>query len=160
MFKKNGPKVLVGLLVLVLGILVSVFEKAGSAQDKEVVMTLRDYLVNSFLAELPEINKNLPSKIDDNTTLLSIDYSNGSVISRYELNGFFGDPYAIKNFGNRLGSVLKKQTCLDELKSKLLKVDVEFLGKYQDSKGVVMFEISVKNSDCTKLDLWKSNQHQ
>jgi hypothetical protein len=153
MFKNNGLKVLACLLVLLLGIIVSVFEKAGSAQDKEVVMTLRDYLVSSFLAELPEINKNLPSKIDENTTLLSIDYSNGSVISRYELNGFIGDPHSIKNFGDRLGPVLKKQTCLDELKSKLLKVDVEFLGKYQDSKGSVLFEISVKNSDCLSLVL-------
>ena len=153
MFKKNGLKVLAGLFILLLGILVSVFGKSGGDQDKEVVMTLRDYLVSSLLAELPKINKNLPSKIDDNTTLLSIDYSNGSVISHYELNGFVGDLSSIKNFGDRIGPVLKKQTCLDELKRKLLKVDVEFLGKYQDSKGAIIFEISVKNSDCINLDL-------
>ncbi|NCA22877.1 MAG: hypothetical protein EBS86_17345 [Crocinitomicaceae bacterium] len=155
MFKKNKLKAIAFYLILFSGVLFFLLGKPGGSREKEVVMTLRDYLVNSFVAELAEINKNLPNKIDDNTTLLSIDYSNGRVISRYGLDGFNGDPSSIKNFGDQLKSTLKAEICSDELKSKLLSVDVEFLGKYQDPKGAVIFEINVKSSDCVGLDLSK-----
>jgi hypothetical protein len=38
--------------------------------SKEVYIGLRDYILEGFLVELPEINKKLPYKIDKETTLI------------------------------------------------------------------------------------------
>lgn len=153
MLKNNAIKVVVAFLALLLGIFASLFGNIDNKQDNEVAMTLRDYLVNSFISELPEINKNLPHKIDNNTTLLSIEYFGNKVISRYELIGLNSDAASVENFSNKIKPILKKQTCMDGIKSKLLEVDVGFVEKYQDTKGAIFFEVAIDKSDCLQFDL-------
>lgn len=142
-------KIAAAFIILLLGVIVSLYGKIGDEQDKEIVMTLREYLVHSFVSELPEIKKNLPHRIDNHTTLLSIDYLNGKVVSRYQLDDIGNDENSIKSFIGEIEPTLKKQTCLDETKIKLLEVDVEFLEKYQDSSGSVIFEITVDKAYCS-----------
>jgi len=117
-------------------------------------MTLREYLVSSFVSELPDINKNLPHKIDDKTTLLSIKYFNGKVISQYELSDLTDNANSVNDFSDQLKSILRRQTCMDEVKKKLLEVDVEFIEKYQDSKGLTAFEVTANKSDCLAFGLF------
>jgi len=155
MTKNNAIKIVAALLTLALGVFVSLFAEVGVEQDREVVMTVREYLVNSFVAELPEINRNLPHKVDNKTTLLSIKYLNGKVVTRYQLDGIGSDVSSPNISDIQFKKILKKQICLDEIKAKLLEVDVEFVEQYQDPKGGVVFETSVKKFDCLMFDFEK-----
>lgn len=153
--KNNSIKLVAVLLVFLLSIIFSLFAKGGGGQDKEVVMTVREYLVNSFVSELPEINRNLPHKIDNKTTLLSIEYLDGKVVSKYRLDDIGYDVNLANNFNIQLKSIIKKQTCTDKVKSSLLEVDVDFVEKYQDPKGAAIFEVAVSKFDCLMLDVEK-----
>lgn len=151
-------KIAVVFIILLLGLVVSLYGKMGDGQNKEIVMTFHEYLVNSFVSELPEINKNLPHKIDNHTTLLSIEYLNGKVVSRYQLDGIGDDVDSIKSFGSEIKPILKKQNCLDEAKIKLLEAGMAFLDKYQDSSGSIIFEIMVDQSSCSGLGTKQNNR--
>lgn len=111
-------------------------------------MTLGEYLLASFVSELPEINKNLPHTIDQDTTLISIEHTNGIIISNYVLTMDNHDNLSSLDAKSPLYSLLTKQVCKDEVKSMLLDVGAEFLEKYQTSQGELIFEISVRNTDC------------
>lgn len=154
MLKNNPIKISAVLLVLLAGIFTLFFGKVVSKEDDGVAMTLREYLVSSFVSELPDINKNLPHKIDDKTTLLSIKYFNGKVISQYELSDLTDNANSVNDFSDQLKSILRRQTCMDEVKKKLLEVDVEFIEKYQDSKGLTAFEVTANKSDCLAFGLF------
>jgi hypothetical protein len=148
MLKKNFKKILTLFTLLLIGALFSLFGNLSTRQNTEVVMTWRDSLVSSFVAELPEINKKLPYSIDASTTLLSIEYLNGKVVSRYRLVNVSDNEHMIKIFVSRIQLALKMQTCSDDTKRKLLDVDVEFVEKYQNFKGEEAFEVVVNKSDC------------
>lgn len=136
------------LLLLLASGLLAMKRVARDGQGKEVVMSLREYLINSFVQELPEINRKLPHRIDEHTTLQSIAYAQGKVISRYQLHS----SAAIAGFSEeqlrRLKFALTQQVCRDEFKQKLLDVDVLFLESYQDASNQFLFETLVKKSDC------------
>lgn len=89
-------------------------------------MTLSDYIINSFVAELPEINARLPYKIDPQTTLLSVEYSDFKITTRYELNDI------TKNYLITNENKLKIKNCKNDTKNKLLEANVEFIDKYQN----------------------------
>jgi len=67
------------LLTIFLAFLVYSFSGKKEESSKEVIITLKDYILGSFLNELPEINKRLPHKIDSQTTLMSIKYENNKI---------------------------------------------------------------------------------
>lgn len=150
MFKTSPSRIILLVLIVLSGFIVFSSSKLLDAKDDEVVMPLRDYVLNSFIAELPEINERLPYKIDNFTTLLSIKFLNGRVVSIYEI-GDSNSNAPTKNLVEQIKPVLIKQTCLDEARGKLLDVDVDFLEKYQNSKGDVLFEISINKSDCLRV---------
>jgi hypothetical protein len=112
--------------------------------SKEVIINVKEYILGSFLNELPEINKKLPHKIDGQTTLISIRYENNKILSIYEL-----PIYVISDeFLNKIKPSIRKQACGDEMKKKLLEVDVVFLDRYQNPTGDVLFEVLLNKSEC------------
>jgi hypothetical protein len=112
--------------------------------SKEVIINVKEYILGSFLNELPEINKKLPHKIDGQTTLISIRYENNKILSIYEL-----PRYVISDeFLNKIKPSIRKQACGDEMKKKLLEVDVVFLDRYQNPTGDVLFEVLLNKSEC------------
>lgn len=150
MFEKNVNKVLIGLIIIILGVTLYWYLAVKDKQSKEVIVSAKQYLISSFVAELPEINKRLPHKIDQSTSLLSIQFQNEKVVSRYEIS----DQNVIdqiKKSTEQYKLHLKKQACLDNLKDKLLEVDVEFLDAYLDPKGNIIFDVSVNKPICTAL---------
>lgn len=120
-----------------------------SGETAEVTMSLKEYLLATFLAELPEINRNLPHKLDENTDLLSIRYQDGKVINTYRLvdrsSADFSDPEFIRKAKN----TLQKQGCMSEAKKRLLDVDVDFLERYQDADDKLIFEFLLNRSVCS-----------
>jgi hypothetical protein len=115
--------------------------------SNEVLISLKDYVLSGFLAELKEINSKLPYKIDGQTTLLSIRYEDDKVVSLYEL-ALVG---ISREFIDKIKPSVTRQACNEDLKKKLLDVDVEFLEKYKNSVGEILFEIPVSKSICSEL---------
>lgn len=116
-------------------------------KEEEVIVSLRDYILTNFLSELPEINKNLPYKIDDETTLVSIKFEKNKILSVYELSSNSINRQALE----KIETTIKKQSCEDEMKSKLLNVDIDFLNRYQNSNGELIYEVPISRINCPKL---------
>jgi len=132
------------LLTIFLAFLVYSFSDKKEESSKEVIINLKEYIIGSFLNELPEINKKLPHKIDSQTTLISIRYENNKILSIYELS-----IHVISDeFLNKIKPSIRKQACGDEMKKKLLEVDVVFLDRYQNPTGDVLFEVALSKSEC------------
>ena len=146
MIKNKKNTIYIITLVVLFGISYSFFNKKDD-KKKEVIISLKDYILSSFLAELPEINKNLPHKIDGETTLLSIKFENNKVLSVYELNS----KSVSREFLEKIRLAIQKQVCDDEVKRKLLDVDIDFLNRYQNSTVDLKFEIPINRSICSKL---------
>lgn len=134
------------IVILVVGSIFHFFIKKDEPK-KEVLISLRDYILGNFLSELPEINKKLPHKIDKETTLRSINYENNKILSVYEITSFEMSSELVK----KIEPVLKKQVCNDETKRNFLDVDIEFLNRYQSPAGIMIFEIMVSKDTCSKL---------
>ena len=156
MFKTSPSRIIILVLILLFGFVVFSSNKLVDAKDDEVVIPLKDYVLNSFIAELPKINERLPYKIDNITTLLSVEFLNGRVVNTYEIGDSSSNTHT-KNLVEKIKPMLIKQTCLDEIKGKLLDIDVDFLEKYQNSKGDVLFEISINKSDCLRINSLSSD---
>lgn len=116
-------------------------------------MNLKSYLLNSFLNELPDINSKLPYQIDKNTVLLSIEYADGKILTRYKVPNQKFQIDSDQRFTKEMISKLQKQVCLDETKKGLINVDVDFLSQYQDALGQVMFEFLTNRSTCLAINL-------
>lgn len=114
---------------------------------QEVTVSLRDYILTNFLSELPEINKSLPHKIDNETTLVSIKFEKNKILSVYELTSNSISRQTLE----KVEAAIKKQSCEDEMKSKLLNVDVDFLNRYQNSNGELIYEVLISGANCPKL---------
>lgn len=146
MIKSKKFQFLIILTILLAGLVYS-FSQKSEDSSKEVLVSLRNYVVGSFLNELPEINKKLPHKIDNQTTLISIGYENNNVLSVYELGA-----YSISNeFLDKIKPSIIKQACDDAMKKKLLDVDVDVLDRYQNPNGDMLFQIVLSKSICSKL---------
>lgn len=137
------------ILPVIAGLIYASVQTSTESKNSEENITLRDYLLNNFLAELPNINSKLPYKIDADTVLLSIEYLNGKVVSRYELPNLQSTMISTKQIEMKLLPELQKQGCLDESKMSLIGIDVEFLSRYQDSNGAILFEVPLNKKICS-----------
>ncbi len=111
---------------------------------KEIIITMKEYVLGSFLNELPEINKNLPNKIDSHTTLNVIKYEDKKVVSIYELASNAVGVDVV----DKIKPLLKKQACKDEMKRNLLEVDIDLLDRYQNTNGNTLFEVTISKAEC------------
>lgn len=146
MIKSKKFKFLIILTILLAGFVYS-FTRKNEDSSKEIVISLREYILGSFLNELPEINKKLPHKIDDQTTLLSIKYENNKILNIYEL----GASSISDDFLDKIKPSIKKQACDDAMKKKLLEVNIDILDRYKNPNGDILFEIVLTKSICSKL---------
>jgi len=146
MLKFNSLKFYLCIVFLFLAIVLFYIKKSNEAKE-EVLISIKDYLLSSFISELPAINKNLPYKIDNETTLISISYEDEKILSIYELSKFENR----NDFTNKVEPILKRQSCEDETKKKLLDVDINFLNRYQNPSGFVIFELFLSRSICSKI---------
>ena len=90
------------------------FSFAPKKQDpgKEIVITMREFVLGSFLNELPELNKKLPNKIDVYTTLNAIKYEENKIVSIYELT-----PNTVRvDLLEKIKPLIIRQTCKDDMK--------------------------------------------
>jgi hypothetical protein len=111
MFKLNAIKIYAVILMALIAAFYF-YQNKINAPKEEVVISLRDYLLRSLISELPDINKNLPIKIDDQTSLLSVSFNNNNIISIYGLINFDGNINSIEKFK----SALSRQVCADDMK--------------------------------------------
>jgi hypothetical protein len=116
-------------------------------EDKEILITVREYVLRSFLNELPEINKKLPYKVDSQTTFNILKFEENKIVSIYEIasNAISFDRL------EKIKPLIKKKACIDEMKKKLLDVDIDFLDRYQNPTGDILFEVRINNSECAQL---------
>lgn len=122
----------------------------SSYQDGTLTVSVKDYLLSSFLSELPIINSKLPFKIDDSTVLLSIEYANNKVISRYQILNYKVE--SNQDWIKNLTLSLRKKECVDDAKKNLIDVGVDFLNRYEDAKGLAIFEVLVSKSLCSEVN--------
>lgn len=150
MYKSNIIKSILLSAALILGGFFSlkIIDWGG---DDEIVISVKEYLLSSFLAELPEINKNLPHKLDENTVLLYIKYEGAVVVSAYQLLNSSLLSLNDGNFSENSVMALQKQGCLNETKKRLIDVDVDFLERYQDSNGKLVAEFSINKTICSSV---------
>lgn len=135
------------LLTIFLAFLIYYFSGKKEESSKEVIITLKEYILGSFLNELPEINKKLPHKIDGQTTLISMKYENNKILSVYELS----TNVISSEFLDKIKPSIKKQACEDEIKKKLLEVDVVFLDRYKNLTGDILFEVALNKFECAQF---------
>lgn len=149
---KNLPIRSAAAVVLLVAIsLMVVHRQAQEPQKKEVHLTLQEFILNSFLAELADIQKTLPHKIDQNTTLLSMTYSDQKVFSHYEIDST-AMHFSLDD-GLKLGleAALQNQNCLSDTKRKLLEAGIDFVEQYQKPNGGLIFKLTTQHDDCLRL---------
>lgn len=132
-----------------------IFYNRDTERKEEVTISLRDYLLMSFISELPEINRKLPFKIDGYTILNSIKYEDSKVLSTYTLTNYNASSSESDKFIKKIEPILQKKTCKDEVKNKLLDVGIEFLDVYQDPEGSVILEVLSNSNLCKKINSLK-----
>lgn len=145
MLRLNAIKIFAAILLVLIAAFYFLQNKINTPKE-DIVISLRDYLLSSLISELPDINKNLPTKIDNQTSLLSVSFNSNNILSIYEIAKFDGD---INSMG-KFKSTLSKQVCSDDMKKKLLDVDVDFLNRYQNQSGDIILEILVTREMCSK----------
>lgn len=143
MIKSKKLVIFVISIVLLIGISSLYFSKKEDS-GKEIVITMREYVLGSFLNELSEINKKLPNKIDDHTTLNLIKYEDKKIVSVYELT----TKTISIDVVDKIKPLLKKQACKDEMKRNLLEVDIDLLDRYQNTNGNTLFEVTISKAEC------------
>lgn len=140
---KNIKNLIFITIFVLIGLLFFFLPKKDNA-GKEIIITMKEYVLGSFLNELPEINKNLPNKIDSHTTLNLIKYEDKKVVSIYEIaSNAVGDDVI-----DKIKPLLKKQACKDEMKRNLLEVDIDLLDRYQNTNGNTLFEVTISKAEC------------
>jgi|688.fasta_scaffold701308_2 hypothetical protein len=129
--------------------------KANTSESKSQTLTLslRDYLLSSFLDELPDINQKLPYAIDDSTVLLRIEYKNEKIIHLYELPKYRKNKDSEEKLSQTWGTALKRQACADTIRQNMLAAGINFLSVYQDSAGQQILEIEINQSSCSDMNL-------
>lgn len=137
--------IFIALIVLVAGSLIVFFSQKEDS-EKEIVITMKEYVLGSFLNELSEINKKLPNKIDGHTTLNLIKYEDKKIVSVYELASDISVDVI-----DKIKPFLKKQACKDEMKRNLLEADVDLLDRYKNSTGNILFEVSISKAECAQF---------
>lgn len=140
------------IFIIIFGAIFALTQRDPQNQGGTVNISLRDYLISSFVNELPDINSKLPLQIDRDTVLLSIEYKSGKVLTRYEIISHQASIDYKQKFAKELGPMLKKQACLDDVKNKLIDADVEFINTYQDSNGLIIFEFPVNKLICSQIN--------
>jgi hypothetical protein len=126
-------------------------EEKTEFKSTTVTLSLKDYLLNSFLAELPDINKKLPYVIDDKTILLNVEYKDEKIIHLYELKKYQKNKFSEDKILQKMALVLKEQACFDPIRKNMLAAGIDFLNVYRDSAGQLAFEISINQSDCNDI---------
>lgn len=126
--------------------------KTPESNSKTLTLNLKDYLLSSFLAELPEINNKLPYAVDDNTVLLHIEYKNGKIIHLYELSKYKKNKDVEVKLFQTLVSELKERACADPIRENMLAAGIDFLSIYRDSAGQLVFEIETNQSSCQDVN--------
>lgn len=140
---------LIALVVSTAITVLAIKSKSSEESSKTLTMSFRDYVLQSFLLELPEINKKLPYKIDDDTSLLNIEFNDNKIIFKYSLLKYKSSPESDRKIKNALLTSLEKQACEDEAKIKFIDSGIELVNQYQDPNGVLIFEFLTKKSNCS-----------
>ncbi len=122
------------------------------SKSKTLTLSLKDYLLSSFLAELPEINNKLPHALDDNTVLLHIEYKNEKIIHLYELSRYKKNRAVEVKLFQTLVPELKERACADPIRQNMLAAGIDFLSVYRDSAGQMVFEIEINQSSCQDVN--------
>jgi hypothetical protein len=138
------------VFALVIGVIFASVQTTSTEKHDEVEMSLKDYLLRSFIDELPQINAGLPLQLDADTVLLSVEYIDSRVVSRYLLTNYNLDASSDLFIRDQMIPALKKEACLDEVKRSLIESDVEFLMIYQDRDKSQIFEILLNREICTR----------
>ena len=136
--------------ILLVGFVYAVVQHNAKNNSTEINVSIREYVLGNFLSELPAINSKLPFKVDDLTTLNSIEYIDGKIASRYTvMDSSLLDPSNSQSI-MRIASKLSAQLCSDQTRRSLLDLEIEFLNKYQDKQGVSTFELLINKKTCLK----------
>lgn len=137
-------------LIISAGIIaITIKSKNTEESSKTLTMSVRDYVLQSFLLELPDINKKLPYNIDDDTSLLNIDFKDNKVLFKYSLIKYKSNPETDQKIKDSILTSLKKQACEDEAKKRFIDSDIELINSYQDSNGILIFEFLTNKSNCS-----------
>lgn len=140
-------------LTLLAGSILFLFKQRVGPKNQEVLsLSVRDYLLSSFLAELPDINKKLPYAVDDKTILKHIEYKEGKIIQSYELNKYQKNSESERNISQSLIPALKKQACADPVRQNMLTAGIDFSSIYRDAAGQLIFEITFNQASCSEVD--------
>lgn len=137
--------------MLVAGLIYASLQRNNNLEVDEPRLSAREYLLSNFLSELPNINSKLPYQVDAETVLISVEYTNNRILSQYKLLNHKSITEINQKGAAKLTEILKQQGCTDETKKSLINVGVEFLSRYQDSEGLVIFEVFLNKSICSTL---------
>lgn len=141
------------VLIFLAGSILFLFKQRVGPKNQEVLsLSVRDYLLSSFLAELPDINKKLPYAVDDKTILKHIEYKEGKIIQLYELNKYQKNSELENNISQSLIPALKKQACADPVRQNMLAAGIDFSSIYRDAAGQLIFEITFNKTSCSEID--------
>ncbi len=118
-------------------------------KDKTEIMKVSEYLISSFIAELPEINKNLPHKVDANTELLSIKFEGNTVFSRYRITKEYSEKIIKLKNQSDLILEIKTNECNEKLKIALIDAGIDLINTYEDPNGNSLFNVALNSIECT-----------
>lgn len=145
---KTSIKYILPIIVLIFSLIFFFIYKKQNVQNEAITINVKDYILNSFLSELPSINSKLPFQVDSNTTLLSIRYENAKIISQYELTKYNEENKPTPEHIQNLATQLRKQECWDDIKKRLIDADIELINRYQNQNKIILFEVFLNKSTC------------
>jgi hypothetical protein len=118
---------------------------AQAQQNANKQLKLQNKTILSMAVE--RLNKDVPKKIDDFTTLESISSKNLTLIYHFSINAKKSDDAIIKEDHSRMKTMVTKGTCHSS--KRFLESDINILYVYKSAKSQKeLFQIDVTKKDC------------
>ncbi len=104
--------------------------------------------LEEFKEQVPILNQDLPTMIDNDTQLESIKVMGKKIIYNYRLIDYFKKDINIDLLRSKMNSTIKERVCQDSLVRSLLSEGAIMDYTYKDKTDSFLFEILVNSSYC------------
>lgn len=120
----------------------------SSANNFELKLSGKEYLLLSLASELESINNSLPRQLDPHTKLERLAIEDDTIISIHTITGTSANGLTSESITQTLIPQLVRQICNDVTKLDFLANDINFSMDYYDTEQELIFKALVSRADC------------
>lgn len=123
-------------------------QSPSGANNFELKLTSKEYMLLRVSSELDAINSSLPLRIDAHTVLNKVAVEGGALINSYSLDSSSINNFNIEFINHILIPKLVREVCIDTTKRELLLNGIEISMDYYDLSQILIFGFTVTNENC------------